>query len=249
MGNTTGYADVNGLHMYYEVTGAGPPLLAMAGGTQSLEMFSDDVELLSKSFTVLSPEQMGHGRTADDTDREFDYHDMAEATYELLVHLGIESTLVYGFSDGGILGLDLAIHHPERVQRLAVSGTNFQVDGLRPSTREWILSASGETWPEHLRESYERLSPDGPQHWSDFIERIQRMWLAQPDYSTEELAQITAPTLVIAGDQDAITAEHTVALFRAIQNAQLCIVPNEGHGVLPEETVVSFLTASDADDD
>jgi pimeloyl-ACP methyl ester carboxylesterase len=151
MDNTTGYADVNGLHMYYEVTGAGPPLLAMAGGTQSLEMFSDDIELLSRSFTVLAPEQMGHGRTADDTNRPFDYHDMAEATNELLVQLKIESTLIYGFSDGGVLGLDLAIHHPELVQRLAVSGTNFHFDGLRPSTREWMQGATGETWPEELR--------------------------------------------------------------------------------------------------
>ena len=86
---TAGYADVNGLHMYYEVSGAGPPLLAMSGGTQSLEMFSD-VDVLARSFTVPSPEQMGHGRTADDTDRALDHHDMAESTYELLVHLVIE---------------------------------------------------------------------------------------------------------------------------------------------------------------
>lgn len=247
MGNATGYADVNGLHMYYEITGAGPPLLAMAGGTQSLEMFSDDIELLSKSFTVLAPEQMGHGRTADATDRAFDYHDMAEATYALLVHLEIESTLIYGFSDGGILGLDLAIHHPERVQRLAVSGTNFHVDGLEPSLREWIQGATGETWPENLRVSYEGLSPDGPSHWHDVIERIKQMWVSQPDYAAEALAQITAPTLVISGDHDVVTLEHTVALFRAIPNAQLCVVPNEGHGVLPEKNVVSFLTAPDSD--
>ena len=249
MGNTAGYADVNGLHMYYEVTGAGPPLLAMAGGTQSLEMFSDDIDLLSKSFTVLAPEQMGHGRTADDTDRAFDYHDMAEATYELLVHLRIESTLIYGLSDGGILGLDLAIHHSEHVQRLAVSGTNFQVDGLEPSLRNWIQGATGATWPAHLRESYERLSPDGPGHWHAVIERMKQMWVSQPAYATAVLAQITTPTLVICGDQDVVTLEHTVALFRAIPNAQLCIVPKGAHGVLPEETVVSFLTTSDPDDE
>jgi pimeloyl-ACP methyl ester carboxylesterase len=108
--------------------------------------------------------------------------------------------------------------------------------------------ATGETWPEELRESYERLSPDGPSHWNDVIERIKRMWLRQPDYATEALGKITAPTLVIAGDQDAITPEHTVALFRAIPNAQLCIVPNEQHGVLPQDTVLNFLTASDPDE-
>ncbi len=249
MANATGYADVNGLHMYYAVTGVGPPLLAMAGGTQSLEMFSDEIDLLSKSFTVLAPEQMGHGRTADDTERAFDYHDMAEATFELLVHLDIESTLIYGFSDGGILGLDLAINHPERVKRLAVSGTNFHVDGLRASTRDWMQGATGETWPAELRESYERLSPDGPSHWNDFIERIKLMWLSQPAYATEALGAIKTPTLVVAGDQDAITPEHSVALFRAIPNSQLCIVPNEGHGVLPEGAVLKFLASSEPDDE
>jgi pimeloyl-ACP methyl ester carboxylesterase len=241
-----GYADVNGLHMYYEVTGAGPPLLAMAGGTMSLEAFSDDIELLSRSFTVLAPEQMGHGRTADDPERPFSYHDMAETTFELLVHLRIENTLVYGFSDGGIVGLDLAMHHPERVHRLAISGTSFHFDGLAPSTREWMLGATGATWPPELRGSYERLSPDGPRHWDDVVERIKLMWLSQPEYATEELGEITLPTLVIAGDHDAVTLDHTLALFRAIPNARLCIVPNGEHGVLPEETVVHFLTASES---
>ena len=245
MVNTTGYAEVNGLHMYYEVAGEGPPLLALAGGTQSVEMFSDDIGFLSQFFTVLAPEQMGHGRTADDTRRAFDYHDMAETTYELLVHLEIERALVYGFSDGGILGLDLAIHHPERVQRLVVSGSNFQIDGLEPSFREWLQSATGETWPEDLRESYERLSPDGPRHWHEVIKRIKQMWVRQPDYPAEAIAQITAPTLVVSGDHDVVTLEHTVALFRAIPNAQLCVVPNEGHGALPQETVVNFLSTTE----
>jgi pimeloyl-ACP methyl ester carboxylesterase len=246
MDKAIGYADVNGLHMYYEVSGEGPPLLAMSGGTQSLEMFSEDVEVLARSFTVLSPEQMGHGRTADDPDRPFDYHDMAESTYELLVHLGIESTLIYGFSDGGVLGLDLAINHPERVQRLAVSGTNFHVDGLGSSLREWLQKATGETWPEHLRESYERLSPE-PGHWDDVIERIKLMWVSQPAYTTDSLGHIATPTLIVSGDHDVVTLEHTVALFRALPHAQLCVVPNEGHGVLPEEAVVSFLTALPVD--
>jgi pimeloyl-ACP methyl ester carboxylesterase len=243
---TTGYADVNGLHMYYEITGAGPPLLAMAGGSMSVESFAEDIEVLSGSFTVLAPDQMGHGRTADDPERMFAYHDMAEATHELLVRLEIERTLVYGFSDGGVVGLDLAIHHPEQVSRLAISGANFRVDGLAPSTREWMLTATGETWPASLRESYARLSPDGPGHWHDVIERLKQMWLTQPDYAVEDLARITTPTLVIAGDRDAVTLEHTLALFQAIPDAQLCIVPNEGHGVLPRETVLTFLAPSES---
>ena len=237
----SGYADVHGLSMYYEIHGDGPPLLHLSGGTCSNEVGAEDIAALATSFQVIAPEQMGHGRTADDPDRIFDYHDMAEDTVELMRQLKLESAMVFGFSDGGILGLDMAIHHPELVSKLAVSGTNFSTTGLEESTAEWFRTTTGDGWPQELHDSYDRLSPDGPEHWNDVIQRIETMWLSQPDYTAEQLAAITAPTLVIAGDRDAITPEHTIALFKAIPNARLCIVPNAGHGIVPAETIAAFL--------
>ena len=231
--------------MFYEVHGEGPPLLHLSGGTCSNEVGFEDIAALAKNFQVIAPEQMGHGRTADDTARPFDYHDMAEDVVALLRHLKLDSAMVFGFSDGGILGLDMAINHPELVVKLAVSGTNFSVGGLEESTAEWFRTTTGDGWPLELRQSYDRLSPDGPDHWNDVIERIKTMWLSQPEFTTEQLATISAPTLVIAGDRDAITPEHTVALFKAIPNARLCIVPNAGHGIVPMDTITAFLLEPD----
>ncbi len=235
--------------MFYEVHGEGPPLLHLSGGTCSNEVGSEDIAALAKNFHVIAPEQMGHGRTADDTARPFDYHDMAEDVVALMRHLKLDSAMVFGFSDGGILGLDLAINHPELVVKLAVSGTNFSVGGIDDSTLEWFKTTTGDGWPLELRRSYDRLSPDGPDHWNDLIERMKVMWLSQPEFTTEQLETITAPTLVIAGDRDDITPpEHTVALFKAIPNARLCIVPNAGHGIVPTDTITAFLLEPDPPD-
>ena len=100
------YAAVNRLNMYYEVHGDGPPLLLLHGGTGSIP--AKWIPFFSTQFRVIAMEQMGHGRTADVMDRSFHCHDMAEDTVELMRQLGIESAVVVGFSDGGIIGLDMA---------------------------------------------------------------------------------------------------------------------------------------------
>ena len=104
-----------------------------------------------------------------------------------------------------------------------------------------MLAAKPDDWPQNFRENYERLSPDGPSHWPLVLKRIQAMWAVEPNYTDEQMAGIKAPTLVIAGDNDVITPEHSVAMFRAIPNAQLCVLPGAGHGVMPNETIPTFL--------
>ena len=121
------YAAVNGLTMYYEVHGYGPPLVLLHGGRASIP--EKWILLFTPHFRVIAPEQMGHGRTADLIDRPFHYHDMAEDTVELMDQMGIESAVVVGYSDGGVIGLDMAVHHPERVTKLAVTGANARFDG------------------------------------------------------------------------------------------------------------------------
>ena len=241
MQNGGGYAEVNGLRMYYEIHGEGPQLLLLHGGTCSIELPSMEIPFFASEFQVIANEQMGHGRTADAMEREFHYHDMAEDTVELMRHLQIDSAFVFGLSDGGVVGLDMAIHHPERVRKLAVTGAGFRADGTSESALEWLVTVKPEDLPPEFREMYERLSPDGPSHWPIVLERLQRMWSVEPDYTLEQMASITAPTLVIVGDKDIITLEHSVEMFRAIPDSQLCVVPGEGHGVLARETVMAFL--------
>lgn len=238
------YAAVNGLNMYYEVHGAGPPLLLLHGGTGSIP--TTWIPHFSPRFQVIAMEQMGHGRTADLPDRPFHYHDMAEDTVELMTQLDIESAVVVGYSDGGIIGLDMAIHHPERVTKLAVTGANARADGYTAENLEWTRTFDPNDEP--VSEAYARLSPDGPDHWPVFLGRLKHMWMTEPSFARDQLQSIRAPTLIIIGDGDIVTPEHATEMFRTIPDAQLCVVPHAGHGVMPSETILTFLHEATAGD-
>lgn len=231
------YATVNGLDMYYEIHGEGSPLLLLHGGAGVIP--EKWIPFFMPSFRVIAPEQLGHGRTADLVDRPFHYHDMAEDTVELMGRLGIESAVVVGYSDGGIIGLDMAIHHPERVTKLAVTGTNARFDGYTEENQE--LAYSFDPGSEPVSDAYAQLSPDGAEHWPVVLGRLKPMWAAEPSFTRAELQSIDAPTLLVIGDRDIVTPEHAVEMFRTIPGAQLCVVPNAGHGTMPKETVLTFL--------
>jgi pimeloyl-ACP methyl ester carboxylesterase len=156
--------------------------------------------------------------------------------------VGIASALVVDYSDGGIIGLDLAIHHPERVTRIAVTGTNARVEGYTAENQDWIRTFDPANEP--VSDNYARLSPDGAEHWAVVLGRMRPMWAAEPDLTDEELQSIEAPTLLVIGDRDIVTPEHAAEMFRAIPNAQLCVIPNAGHGVMPAETILAFLAAA-----
>ena len=230
------FAAVNGLNMYYEIHGDGLPLLLLHGGGGPVS--AKWISIFSPHFRVIAPQQMGYGRTADVVDRPFHYHDMAEDSVELMRHLGVESAVVFGYSDGGIIGLDMAIHRPERVTRLAVTGANAHTDGYAAEHWEGV-AANPNNLP--VPEAYVRLSPDGAEHWPVLFGRLQRMWAVEPCFSREQLQSIKAPTLLVFGDDDLVTVEHAVTMFRTISGAQLCVVPHAGHGVMPEEAVLTFL--------
>ncbi len=236
------YTAVNGLNVYYEVHGKGPPLLLLHGGSGSAEYFREAIPFFMGQFRVFAIEQMGHGRTADALDRPFHYHDMAEDTVALMRQLGIEHAAVVGFSDGGIIGLDIAIHHPERVTKLALTGANTRTDGYTEESRESARTFNPDEVP--VSDAYARLSPNGADHWPVFLRRLQSMWVAEPSFTREEVQSIKAPTLIIIGDGDIVTPEHAVEMFGTIPDAQLCVVPNAGHGVLPRETILTFLQES-----
>jgi pimeloyl-ACP methyl ester carboxylesterase len=236
------YAAVNGLKMYYEVHGDGPPLLLLHGGSGSIP--SKWVPFFAPPFQVIAIEQMGHGRTADVVDRPFHYHDMAEDTVELMRQLGIQSAVVVGYSDGGIIGLDIAIHQPERVTKLALTGVNARTDGYTAEHRE--LTRTFNPADEPVSDAYRRLSPDGADHWPVVLARLQRMWVAEPSFTGRQLKSIQAPTLLIIGDRDIVTPEAAIEMFRLIPDAQLCVVPHAGHGVMPKDTILTFLLEAPA---
>ncbi len=231
------FAAVNGLQMYYEIHGDGPPLLLLHGGMASTP--DRWISFFAPDFRVLAPEQMGQGRTADVLNRPFHYHDMAEDTVELMTHLGIGEASVVGYSDGGIVGLDMAVNHPRRVTRLVVTGSTARFEGNTPENQDFLRTldpASEPVWDEYVQES-----PDGAEHWPVVVGRLKPMWNTEPNLSNDELRTIEAPTLLILGDRDIVTPEHAVEMYRAIPRARLCIVPDAEHGVLPGPEVLAFL--------
>ena len=238
------YAAINGLKMYFEVHGAGPALLLLHGGTGSIP--ETWIPHFSPRFQVVATEFMGHGRTADSMDRPFHYHDLAEDMIELLRQLEIDSAVVVGYSDGGIIGLDMAIHHPARVGRLVTTGANARVDGYTAENNAWIRTFDPAAVP--VSADYSRLSPDGPQHWPVLLGRLKPMWTAEPSFTDEELRRITLPTLIVIGDRDIITPEHALEMYRTFPDAQLCVVPGAGHGAMPKEIVLKFLDEAPAGD-
>jgi pimeloyl-ACP methyl ester carboxylesterase len=224
------YVVVNGIKTYYEVRGDGPPLLLLHGGTGGIESMDKQLAFFPAHYRVIAPERMGHGRTADVPDREFHYHQMAEDTVAFMQAIGVDAADMIGWSDGGIVGLDIALNHPERVKRLAISGANFRVDGVAPPALAWLRQSKAEEWPDWIRDEYKRLSPDGPAHWPIFFERMKKMFMSEPDYTVAQLNAIKVPVLVMGGDNDLVRPAHLVELAGAIPGAELCIYPGAGHG-------------------
>jgi pimeloyl-ACP methyl ester carboxylesterase len=194
------YAAVNSLNMYFEDHGEGAPLLLLHGGSGTAEYFSEAVPYFADRFRVIVVEFMGHGRTGDDGDRWFHYHDMAEDIVEFMRVLGIESASILGYSDGGIVGLDMAIHHPDLVRKLAVTGANSRVDGYTAEAQESARTFVAGEAP--VPEAYARLSPDGADHWPVFLGRLQRMWLVEPSFTAEQRRELVPRPLDAGGAGD-----------------------------------------------
>jgi pimeloyl-ACP methyl ester carboxylesterase len=240
------YADVNGLHMYYEIHGKGRPILLLHGGIADNSLWSKTITALAKEHQVIAPEQMGHGHTADLPSREFSYAQMAEDTAVLLDQLGLASVDVVGWSDGGIIGYLLAINHPQRVRKLVTSGSNVDQEGVSsPKTGP----VKPDQFPKMFQEEYDKVSPDGPQHFVAFINRVVAMWRRYPYVERAKLASIGCPTLIIVGDHDFFSVEAAEHIAKAIQSAQLMVVPGAGHGTFRDKpelvhlAVLEFLDA------
>ena len=232
-------AAVNGIQICYLVNGRGPALLLLHGGGGNALALRRQIRDFGRHFKVIAPDSRGHGCSTDDRDT-LSYHLMAEDMVALLDRLHVRSAHVMGWSDGAIVGIDLALHHPDRVRKLVLFGANFRPDGIEPATLAWLRAA----WPD---DSTDWAQNPGQPHSMD--SKLRRLWLTQPGFRPAELAAIRAPTLVAVGDHDFPRLEHTVELARAIPGAQLCVIPGASHGVLHErpaladEIVLQFLRA------
>lgn len=219
--------------MYYEVYGRGHPLLLLHGGASTIQAsFGRQLAELSRDHLVIAPEQRGNGHTGDVTG-PYRYADMAEDTADLLDRLEIRGADIVGWSDGGVVALMLAVRRPDLVRRLVVSGANA-VPGARALTSETrgMLESYRPQDDTARQREWVRLSGDSAGGWAVAIDKLKTLWLQHPtpdELTPADLARIRAPTLVVAGDRDAVRLDHTLEIYRAIPGASLYILPNTGH--------------------
>jgi len=226
------YIDAGGLRTYYEVQGAGDPLVMLHGGFCTVNTFAGFTPLVAERFRVYSPERRGHGRMPD-VAGPITYEVMADDTSAFIDALGIGPAHVVGWSDGANVGMITAMRRPDLVRKLVLIGTGVNVEGGKPWARAMTQHMSVEDLPPFLIEEYAALSPDGREHFPVVFDKLSRAIIDTPQ-TLADLARISAPTLVMAGDDDVVSVEHEEAMRSAVQDGQLAIVPGASH-TLPLE--------------
>jgi len=214
------YYDIRGFKMYCETYGEGEPLLIIHGNGGSIDNFIKQIPYFSKKYKVIIADSRAQGKSTDKGD-SLSYEMMADDYAALLSAMKLDSAYVIGWSDGGINGLLLAIRHPEKVKKLAVTGANLQPDTsavykevinmIMPNYR--MLKAKKKPLTEEEKTSFKLL----------------RLLMDEPHIPLSDVNKIAAPTLVIGGDHDVIKEEHTMLIYKNIAKSYLWILPNSGH--------------------
>ncbi len=254
----SGYAAVNGLKMYYEIHGAGEPLLLLHGGVGGIEMFGPNLAALAKIRQVIAVDFQGHGRTAD-IDRPFRSEWMADDMAALTKYLGIGKTDVVGNSLGGGIALQLAIRHPELVRKLVLVSTVFQRDGWFPEIQN-AFAQMGPQAAQGIKQSpLAQLYPGVD--WDVLFTKIGELETRDYDWS-QDVAALKVPTLLVFADADSIQPAHILEFYRLLgggrQDAgldgsgrsihQLAILPGTTHYDIDHSaklasTIIPFLEA------
>jgi pimeloyl-ACP methyl ester carboxylesterase len=232
---TSGYAPTNGLDLYYEIYGSGEPLVLIHGGGSTIESnFGYFIPLLAADRQIIAMELQAHGHTKDrgtPTTFEQDADDVAA----LLSFLKIPQAEVLGFSNGGNTAMQLAARHPALVKKLVVASSFYKREGLFKGFFDFMDKASLANMPMELQEAYLAINND---HAALEVmhNRDRDRMVGFKDWPDEMLRNITVPTLIIGGDQDVMTVEHFVEMFRLFPKAELAILPGGHGGYLGEVT-------------
>lgn len=224
----SGYSDVNGLKMYYKIHGKGEPLVLIHGGGSTIyTSFGKILPTLAEDHQVIAMELQGHGHTSD-RDAPESFEQDADDVVTLLHSLHISKASFLGFSNGGNAAIQVAVRHPEIVNKLILASTFYKREGLPPGFFDGMKQATLNDMPQVLRNAFLEINPDGNKLLAMFNKDRERM-LSFKGWKDEVISSIKAPTLIIDGDRDVILPEHAVKMSRLIPNSRLMILPS-AHG-------------------
>ncbi|MBZ0098648.1 MAG: alpha/beta hydrolase [Taibaiella sp.] len=243
----SGYADVNGLKMYYEVYGAGKPIVLIHGSYMNIPMnWTQMIPLLARDRKVIVAEMQGHGRTRD-IDRDFSYEGMAEDVSGLLKHLNIDSADILGYSMGGGVAFQVAVRHPEQVRRLVILSGTYTHDGWWADVEAMYATINADMFKgSPIERQYDSLGND-PAHFPEFVKRVISIDLEPYDWS-KEVKKIQAPIFMAIGDADGVRYEHALELFRARGGGKMGDIhglPHSRLAILPGTTHIGMMQRTD----
>ena len=222
---TSGMADVNDIKMYYAEYGEGEPLLFIHGGLGNTDVWGNQIAEFARDHLVIVADSRGHGRSTR-SQQPFGYDLMTSDYVALLDYLKIDKVTLVGWSDGGIIGIDMAMKHPEKLTRVIAQAANVTTDGVKPDVM------NNKTFNDYINvagEQYRKLSPT-PNEYEAFVNQISQMWATQPNWTAAELGKITVPVTLAIGDHDeAVKLDHTEMMAKDIPGAKLVILKDASH--------------------
>lgn len=219
-----GVAPVNGVRIWYAEFGDGEPVILLHGGLANSNYWGNQVRALQDRYKLIVMDSRGHGRsTRNDTPYSYDL--MASDVIGLMNFLNIRKAAVVGWSDGAIIGLDIAMKHADRLTKLFAFAANSSPSGVAETSHSAVFN----TFVARVESEYGKLSPT-PNEYRSFLAQIKNMWRSQPNWTADQLHAITVPTWIVDGDHDeAIKRENTEFMAAHIPNAGLLLEPEVSH--------------------
>jgi pimeloyl-ACP methyl ester carboxylesterase len=252
--SASGYAPVNGLKVYYEVYGQGKPIVLLHGAFMTIDMnWGQLIPELSKNRKVIAIEMQGHGHTQF-SDRKLSFPALASDVEGVLDFLKIDSADVAGYSLGGYVAYQLAIQNPKRVTKLVIISSTYKSGGWLPEVTNGLKAMKPELFANTpMKAAYDAVAPDKTK-WTKFLEQMIAFAGVPFDLGETNISKITAPVLLIAGDNDGLDKIELIktyqllgggicADFRPMPKSQLAIVPSQAHVSLMMQTatILSYL--------
>jgi len=239
--------DINGMQMYYEVSGTGDPLIVLHGAYMNIPAMGDIIAKLAATNTVFALEFQGHGRTTD-IDRPITYPNLADDVAAFMDAVGVPKADVFGYSMGAGAGLQLSIRHPDKVDQLIAASAGYDVEGLQPAMRDFIPMMTVDMFTEMpFAKDYKTLAAD-PDGFPALVEKLIALE-KEPMAWEADVKALQAPVLIITGDADVVLLEHAVAMFRLLGGGGMgdmgAPVPTSRLAVLPATSHTAVITQSD----
>ena len=242
----TGHVEANGLTLYHEVSGEGPPIVVLHGAYMNIPAMGEVIAALSDTRTVHAVEFQGHGRTAD-IDRPITYQNLADDVAAYMEAVGLPSADVFGYSMGATTGLQLAIRHPDKVDRLVAITASFDAEGLHPTFREFLPMMEVEMFLGlPMAEDYRALAPD-PDGFPELVRKLIALE-HEPMAWRAEVDALELPVLLVTGDADVVSLSHTLEMFELLGGgvmgdmgaplpaSRLAVLPGTSHTALIAQT-------------